>query len=152
MIDNYLTWLYRETGRQEMAEHTLQSARDHAAQISDNGITSRIQVMMLAALEGDVEATRQFGEQAIAAMPNDAWRGTDYSYQIGKIYALAGLEDEAFSMLENIRFDRGYDYLLSLDLDPYLDNLRDDPRLQSLRAKGAAQVEAALSAVTAEST
>ena len=147
MIDNYLTWLYRETGQQEMAEQAMQSARANAAQISDNGVTSLLQLMMLAALEGDVEATRQFGEQAIAAMPNDAWRGTDYSYRIGKNYALAGLKDEAFSMLENIRYDVGSDLLVNLDLDPFLDSLRDDPRLQQVRAQGAAQLEAALSAV-----
>ena len=147
MIDNYLTWLYRETGQQEMAEQTMESARANAAQISDNGVTSLLQLMLLAALEGDVEATRQFGEQAIAAMPNDAWRGMDYSYRIGKIYALAGLKDEAFSILENIQYDAGSDILVSLDLDPFLDSLRDDPRLQQVRAQGAAQLEAALSAV-----
>lgn len=103
--------------------------------------------MMLAALEGDVEATRRKGEQAIAAIPNDAWRATDYSYRIGKMYALAGLKDEAFSILESIRYDQGYDNLVRLDIDPFLDSLRDDPRLEKLRAKGSAQVEAALSAV-----
>ena len=147
MIDNYLTWLYRETGQQEMAEQALLSARDHAARVTDNGLTSLLQVMMLAVLEGDAEATRQFGEQAMAAMPNDAWRGTDFSYRIGKMYALAGLKDEAFSVLESIRYDQGYDNLVRLDIDPFLDSLRSDPRLQELRAKGAAQVEAALSAV-----
>ena len=146
MIDNYLTWLYRETGQQELAEQTLQSARDHAAQISDGGVTSLMHLMTHAALEGDLEATRKFGEQAMAAMPRDAWRVTGYSYRIGKIYALAGLEDEAFSVLENIRYDHGYTILTLMELDPFLDALRDDPRFEKLRANGMTQLEAALSA------
>jgi hypothetical protein len=147
MIDNYLSWLYRETGQLELAEQALQSGRNQAAQISDRGVTSLMELMTHAALEGDVEATRQFGEQAMNAMPRDAWRVTGYSYQIGKIYALAGLKDEAFSVLENIRYDHGYTVLTLMEVDPFLNSLRDDPRLQALREKGAAQVEAALLAV-----
>jgi TolB-like protein len=146
MIDNNLTWLYRQTGQLDLAEQALQSGRSHAAQISDNGVTSQLQLMTLAALEGDVEATRQFGERAMAAMPRDAWRITDYSYQIGKIYALAGLHSEAFSVLENMRYENGFARIMSIDLDPVLDGLRDDPRFQELRDKAASQVEAALSA------
>lgn len=147
MIDNYLSWLYRETGQLELAEQALQSGRNQAAQISDRGVTSLMELMTHAALEGDVEATRQFGEQAMNAMPRDAWRVTGYSYQIGKIYALAGLKNEAFSVLENIRYDHGYTVLTLMEVDPFLNSLRDDPRLQALREKGAAQVEAALLAV-----
>jgi len=144
MIDNHLTWLYRETGQLELAEQALQSGRNQAAQISDRGVTSLMELMKHAALEGDVEATRQFGEQAMNAMPRDAWRVTGYSYQIGRIYALAGLKDEAFSVLENIRYDHGNTVLTLMEVDPFLNSLRDDPRLQTLREKGAAQLEAAL--------
>ena len=80
-------------------------------------------------------------------MPNDAWRGKFYSYQTVQIYALAGLKDEAFSILENIRYDEAYPLLARLDLDPFLDSLRDDPRLQHVQAQAVAQVEAALSAL-----
>ncbi len=151
-IDNYLTWLYRETGKQQMAEQAQQSARNHATQISDSGLTSLSQLMMLAALEGDVEATRRFGEQAMAAIPNDAYRTSGFSFRVGRIYALAGLKDEAFSVLDVIRYDHGYGSLVRLDLDPFFQSLRDDPRFEKIRVEGAAQVEAALSAVTAEST
>ena len=150
MIDNYLTWLYRETGQQELANQALQSGRDHATQISDRGVTSVLQLMMLAALEGDFDATRQFGEQAMAAMPRDDWRIKDYSYQVGRIYALAGLQDEAFSILENIPYDHGYTILALMELGSFFDSLRDDPRLQQIRSKGAAQVEAALAAMAAK--
>jgi tetratricopeptide (TPR) repeat protein len=146
-IDNHLTWLYRQTGQLEMADQTLRSGREHAAQISDRGVSTLTQLMKLAALEGDVEATRQFGEQTMAAMPRDAWRVTGYAYQVGRIYALAGLKDEAFSILENISYDHGYTYLSIMEIDPFLDNLRDDPRLQEIRANGMAQLEAARLAV-----
>ena len=146
MIDNHLIWLYRETGQHDLAEQALQSGRDHATQISDSGITSVLQLMKLAALEGDLEATRHFGEQAMAALPPDAWRAPDYAYRVGLTYALAGLNDEAFSVLENVRYENIFNTLTSMDLDPFLDSLRDDPRLQLLREKAAAQIEAALSA------
>jgi TolB-like protein len=144
MIDNTLTWLYRETGQQELAEQSLQSARDHASLISDSGLTSLSQLMMLAALEGDVAAIRQFGDQAMAAMPIDAWRATDFAFRIARIYALAGLSDDAFIILESIRYDHGYDNLVRLDVDPFLDSLREDSRLEKVRSKGQAQVDAAL--------
>ena len=141
VIDNYLTWLYRETGQPALAEQAVQSAQKNAEQISDSGLTSLVQLMTLEALQGNPIATRRFGIQAMAAMPNDAWRGTDFSYQIGKTYALAGLADEAFSVLEDIRYDHGYDVLSQLHLDPLVDNLRDDPRFQRILEKGAAQAE-----------
>jgi TolB-like protein len=144
LIDNTLTWLYRETGQQELAEQSLQSARDHASLISDSGLTSLSQLMMLAALEGDVAAIRQFGDQAMAAMPIDAWRATDFAFRIARIYALAGLSDDAFIILESIRYDHGYDNLVRLDVDPFLDSLREDSRLEKVRSKGQAQVDAAL--------
>jgi len=147
MIDNYLTWLYRETGQHGLAEQALQSGRNHATQISDRGVSSLMELMTQSALEGNVDATRQFGEQAMAAMPDDGWRITGYSYRVGKIYALASLKEEAFSILENINYDHGYTVLTNMETDPFLDSLRDDPRLQELREKGAAQVEAALAAV-----
>ena len=151
MIDNYLTWLYRETGRQAMAEQALQSARKNAERITDNGLTSLTQLMMLAAIEGDVEETRRFGQRAMAAIPNDAWRAPDFTIRIGEIYALAGLADEAFSRLESIRYDQSYDKLTRLDLGPFLDGLRDRPQFQEIRTNAIAQVEAALTAVTTES-
>jgi TolB-like protein len=151
MIDNRLTWLYRETGQQELAAQAIQSARKNAEQISDSGLTSLSQLMILEALDGNVEATRRFGSQAMAAMPNDAWRNTDFAYRIGKTYALAGLTDEAFSILEDIRYDHGYDILVWLLLDPFVDNLRDDPRYQQILDKGEAEVAAALMAVRKES-
>ena len=151
MIDNYLTFLYRETGQPALAEQAVQSARKNAEQISDSGLTSLVQLMMLEALQGNPEATRRFGKQAMAAMPNDAWRKTDFSYQIGKTYALAGLTDEAFSVLEGIRYDHGYDSLSHLHVDPFVDNLRDDPRFQKILDKGEAEAEAALMAVKKES-
>jgi len=85
-------------------------------------------------------------------MPNDAWRNTDFSYQIGKTYALAGLADEALSVLGGIRYDNGYHSLSNLHLDPFVDNLRDDPRFQQILDKGQAEVEAALLAVRKESS
>ena len=148
MIDNYLTWLYRETGQQAMAEQALQSARKNARSISDKGTTSLMQLMMLAAIEGDTEATRRFGDLTIAAMPNDAWRSTEYLHRTGAIYVLAGLMDEAFSTLESIPYDQSYDNLLRLDLDPFLNGLRNDPRFEKLRSKARAQVDAALAAAT----
>jgi TolB-like protein len=151
MIDNYLTFLYRETGQPALAEQAVHSARKNAKQISDSGLTSLVQLMMLEALQGNADETRQFGIQAMAAMPNDAWRRTDFSYQIGKTYALAGLADEAFSVLEGIRYDHGYDTLSQLHLDPFVDNLRDDPRFQQTVDKGEAQAEAALAVVTRQS-
>ncbi len=142
MIDNYLTWLYRETGQPALAEQAVRSARSNAKQISDSGLTSLVQLMMLEALQGNADETRQLGRQAMAAMPNDAWRKTDFSYQIGKTYALAGLADEAFSVLDGIRYDHGYDVLSRLHLDPFVDGLRDDPRYQQILEKGEAQAEA----------
>lgn len=151
MIDNYLTWLYRETGQPALAEQAMRSARNNAEQISDSGLTSLVQLMMLEALQGNPEATRQFGIRAMAAMPNDAWRNTDFSYQIGKTYALAGLADEALLVLGGIRYDNGYHSLSNLHLDPFVDNLRDNPRFQQILDKGQAEVEAALLAVRKES-
>ena len=151
MVDNYLIWLYRETGQQELAKQAVQSARKDAEQIPDSGLTSLVQLMMLEALQDNTEATRRFGIRAMAAMPNDAWRSTDFSYQIGKTYALAGLADEAFSILQGIRYDHAYDLLSRLYLDPLVDNLRDDPRFQQILDKGEADVEAALAKVTKES-
>jgi hypothetical protein len=151
MIDNYLTWLYRETGQPALAEQAVQSARNNANQISDSGLTSLVQLMMLEALQGNADETRQFGKQAMAAMPDDAWRNTDFMYQIGKTYALAGLADESFSVLEGIRYDHSYDTLSRLHLDPFVDNLRDDARFQQILDKGEAEVEAALVAVRKES-
>ena len=151
MIDNYLTWLYRETRQPALAEQAVQSARKNAEQISDSGLTSLVQLMMTEALQGNADETRQFGKQAMAAMPDDAWRNTDFMYQIGKTYALAGLADESFSVLEGIRYDHSYDTLSRMYLDPLVDNLRDDPRFQQVLDKGEAEVEAALVAVRKES-
>jgi TolB-like protein len=150
MIDNYLTFLYRETGQPALAEQALQSAKKNAEQISDSGLTSLVQLMMLEALQGNADETRELGIQAITAMPNDAWRRTDFSYKIGKTYALAGLAEEAFSVLEGVRYDQGYDSLSQLYLDPLVDNLRDDPRFQQILDKGEAEVEAALRTELAE--
>jgi len=152
VIDNYLTWLYRETGQPALAEQAVQSARNNAEQISDNGLTSLVQLMMLEALQGNADETRKFGRQAMAAMPDDAWRNTDFMYQIGKTYALAGLADESFSVLEGIRYDHSYDTLSRMYLDPLVDNLRDDPRFQQILDNGEAEVAAALSAVRKETS
>lgn len=151
VIDNYLTWLYRETGHPALAEQAVQSARNNAEQISDSGLTSLVQLMILEALQGNADETRQLGRQAMAAMPDDAWRKPDFSYQIATAYALAGLTDEAFSVLEGIRYDHAYDALSSLHLDPLVDNLRDDPRFQKALEKGETEVAAALMAVRKES-
>jgi TolB-like protein/Tfp pilus assembly protein PilF len=143
MIDNNLAWLYRLTGQPAMAEQALQSARKNAERLSDEGTTSLMQLLMLAALEGDEEASRRFGKQAIAAMPIDAWRGSDYLFRIGGSYALSGLLDEAFSILESIRYDQSYDSVVRLELDPFMNGLRDDPRFQKLLTTARAQVDAA---------
>jgi len=148
MIDNYLTWLYRETGQQALAGQAVQSARKNAEQISDSGLTSLVQLMMLEALQGNMEETRRIGTQALAAMPNDAWRNTDFSYQVGKTYALAGLTNEALSVLESIHYDHGYGTVADLHLDPFVDSLRDDPRFQRILEKGEVEVKAALMTVT----
>lgn len=125
---------------------------ENAEQISDSGLTSLVQLMMLEALQGNADKTRQIGIQAITAMPNNAWRKADFSYRIGKTYALAGLADEAFSVLEGIRYDHGCDTLSRLRLDPLVDNLRGDPRFQQILDKGEAEAEAALMTVRKESS
>ena len=79
----------------------------------------------------------------MAAMPRDAWRIRGYKYQVGSIYELAGQNDEALSVLGNISYGNGYTNLSLMDTDPFLDNLRDDPRLQEIRANRMAQLEAA---------
>jgi hypothetical protein len=76
-------------------------------------------------------------------MPIDAWRGSDYLFRIGGSYALAGLLDEAFSILESIRYDQSYDSVVRLELDPSMNGLRDDPRFQKLLTTARAQVDAA---------
>lgn len=139
MIDNYLAWLYRETGQQELAEQALRSAHQDAESISDEGITSLMQLMKLAATGSDTTGTRRYGEMAIAAMPNDAWRAPDFLQRIGANYALAGLKDEAFATLGSIRFDHGYDAVWRLDSDPLINNLRDDPRFQAMRDAASAR-------------
>lgn len=143
MVDNYLTWLYRKTGQPALAEQALHNARQSAQQVSDRGLTSLLNLMLLAANEGDRDSVRRYGELATAAMPNDAWRAADYWYAIGQIHALTGSTDEALSIFESIRFDQNYFILTWLQLDPFLDGLRDDPRFDQLLGKAAAQIEAA---------
>ena len=146
VIDNFLVWLYRETGQQELASKALQSAKENAEQISDSGPTSLVQLMMLEALQDNVEATRRLGDQAMAAMPDDTWRSADFLHLISRTYALAGLTEEALSVLESIRFDYGFDNLVRFGMDPFFDDLRDDPRFQQALEKGKAQSEAARTA------
>lgn len=145
MIDNYLTWLYRNTGQTALAEQALQSARKNAEQLSDEGLTSLLNLMLHAAHEGDRDATRHFGELAIAALPNDAWRAADYLYGIGQTYVMAGAMDEALSVFESVRFEQNYYVLVWLELDPFLAALRDDPRYEKLHSRAVAQIEAARS-------
>lgn len=152
LIDNYLVWLYRETGQQGLAERALQSARQNAEKVSDNGLTSLSQLMTLEALQGDKEGTLRFGKQALAAIPTDAWRTTDFTFRIGRTFLLAGLTDEALTLFELIRYDQGYDNIVRFYLDPLFDSLQDNARFQRLLEKGQAQVDAALTAVANETT
>ena len=147
LIDNYLVWLYRETGQQALAEKALQSARENAELVSDDGLTSLSQLMKLAALQGNTEGTRRYGELALAAIPEDVWRTTDFVFRIARTYVLAGLTDEALTLFEGVRYDQGYDNLVRFELDPIFDDLRDNPRFQRLIERGEAQVEDALATI-----
>jgi len=146
LVDNYLVLLYRQSGQDAKAAEALQSAKVTAAEVTDKGLTSLSELMTLEALQGNQESVQRLGVAALVARPDDAWRAPDYSYQVARNYALAGLDDKALETLEGIRFDYSYDSLVRLDVDPVFERLRDDPRMLQIRAKGEVQVKAALSA------
>ena len=76
---------------------------------------------------GDSEAARQEHEALIAL-------GERWTYEIAQMYAFRGMADEAFEWLERAiaRQDGSLWFLVG---DPFLDNIRDDPRFEAIERR-----------------
>lgn len=64
----------------------------------------------------------------------DPCRSAGSPFSLATVYAALGEKDEAFSWLEKAYKEKS-NYLIFLKVDPRLDSLRDDQRLEHLRKK-----------------
>ena len=129
-IANRMTWLYRETGQQALAQASLRSAVEASESLSDVGATALAELTMTAALHGDVEVTLDLGRRTLASLPEDAYLQPIFRYRVVAAYAVAGAEDEALVQLEKMLREPGGDQITPLMKDPYLASLRDHSQFQ----------------------
>lgn len=73
-------------------------------------------------------------EQAIAEHEKLIAAGERWTYEIARMYAFRDMHDEAFHWLERA-FARADSSLWFVSWDPFLDNIRDDPRFASVEER-----------------
>ena len=75
---------------------------------------------------------RTEAETMLAALQRRSSQGYVSPYLIATIYAGLGDKDRAFAFLDKAREERCWDVAWQIKADPRIDNLRSDPRFQSL--------------------
>jgi tetratricopeptide (TPR) repeat protein len=76
---------------------------------------------------GDLDQAETEHDKLIAS-------GERWTYEIARMYAYRGMADEAFQWLERA-FARNDPSLWFISWDPFLDNIRDDPRFAAIEAR-----------------
>ena len=132
IFHSYQAWLLREMGAAEEADRALLSAERAAAQIEEISYGIQARRAFLAALTGNQQATREYGEMALADVPVDAMIEVGTRYQVAVAWAMAGLEDEALELLEIVRSQSSKADFAITELDPFLEPLHGLERFDRL--------------------
>jgi tetratricopeptide (TPR) repeat protein len=137
IFSGYQTWLYREMGDPGSATTALKNAEEAAAQIEEISYGIQARRAFLAALAGNEQAAREYGEMALADVPVDAIIEVGTRYQVAVAWTLAGLVDEALEQLEILQSQTSKaDFALS-EIDPSLSSLHEMDRFERLFEAGA---------------
>ena len=138
---------YMLTGRMDDAKKSLR----RAIELSSNSAGSRFYLGAIFLLEGDFDSAKHHFEleirdgyramgrallfyaqadndQADQALKDLIALGYRWTYQIASVYAYRNEADNAFIWLDRA-MDRRDTSILSLRRDPFMDNIREDPRL-----------------------
>jgi len=131
-IENRLTWLYRLTAQNSLADTALQNAIDMVVAIENPGATALVEFASTAALRGDAEETLALGRRLFASLPEDAYRYPDFAISMAIYYASVGLIDEALDLVEETSAAYTFEQELIFEHMPSLEPLRDNPRFKTV--------------------
>ena len=129
---NQLAWLYRQTGQEELGEASQKRAGVAAASLDETGVQNLLQLAMAAALLGDAEKAVELGQRMMAQLPEDAFLEPESRYSALRVYAVAGVQEEAMRQLQSLLEIARFTEFRSLSIDPYLDPIRSNPQFQEL--------------------
>jgi len=129
---NQLAWLYRQTGQEELGEASQKRASVAAASLDETGVQNLLQLAMAAALLGDAEKAVELGQRMMAQLPEDAFLEPESRYSALRVYAVAGVQEEAMRQLQSLLEIARFTEFRSLSIDPYLDPIRSNPQFQEL--------------------
>jgi TolB-like protein len=131
-IENSLTWLYRETGQNGLADTTLQNAIDIVGTIENPGSMALQEFAHTAALRGDAEETFTLGKNLLENLPDDAYRYPDFAVSVAVFYVNVGLIDEALDLLVETSANYTFEQEMIFDQLPVFEPLRENPRFRAM--------------------
>ena len=129
-IENRLTWLYRETDQPTLSQSSSQAVAETSLALADFGVAGFNELAMAAALRGDISATRELAQQALASIPEDKYIRRNFLYFLVQSYAIAGIDDQALDTFDMIAAEPDGNRNELPMKDPYLASLWDNPRFQ----------------------
>ena len=140
----YVTgWSWRVEGDEPRARAAFDSARviveARLAESPDDARFRSVLGVILAGLGRNDEAIAS-AKRGLELMPPEveAWRGTYRLRDLALVYAMTGRSDDAFEILERLLAMPADFSAWDLRLDPYWDDLRGDPRFETLVARAGA--------------
>ena len=140
----YVTgWSWRIEGDEPRARAAFDSARviveARLAESPDDARFRSVLGVILAGLGRNDEAIAS-AKRGLELMPPEveAWRGTYRVRDLALVYAMTGRSDDAFEILERLLAMPADFSAWDLRLDPYWDDLRGDPRFETLVARAGA--------------
>ncbi len=129
LMNNPLRSLGRELEANEALRAGLRVAEKHLELNPDDARALYLGAGALIQL-GERDRALDWATRAMAMDPDDS----GVLYNVGCVYALGGMKDEAFASLERA-VANGFGHREWLDNDSDLHSLRDDPRFKALRQK-----------------
>ncbi|MEJ2514298.1 MAG: hypothetical protein P8102_03625 [Gammaproteobacteria bacterium] len=132
----------RLAGNQEAARPLLATGLDkiRKRQASEQLQVSFTECWAYGAM-GDVAATRRSCEASLAGLPPDALEKPRWTTALAGGYAMAGLDDRAFEILQSVVSLPTAPGKVRLGLEPMLKALQDDPRWEKLIAEAGVRTD-----------
>ena len=135
-------------GARRTAQRTVEQVEKVLACDPDNGAALAFGAMSFAAL-GDLDRAREWIERSLLVDPDNLMMRYNLAWGLNKIF---GDADGAVDMLRPVLANAGANIIRLAANDPNLDNLRSDPRFQSMIQCAKERVRMAPSAITPAAT